>query len=499
MTTPTVKFSSFTPLNTPIDKLLMQIQDDPSLRWPGKIRSDPNSRPKNLYCRFHRDHKHLTEDCIALKEQVETLIRQGKLQKYVSCPTSTHPTKPPAQKEQIENNRPGPVGEIRTIIKGPASGGTSRASRKAYTQQIHNIMVVQRPPKNVCLDDQVISFSKEDARGTHQQHDDALVVIINIAGFITRRVMIENGSSEDILYLPAYQQMKLDKDKLRSMDAPLVGFTGDKVCPIGIITLPITVGTYPKTVSKTVDFLVVNCPSAYNAIISRPTLNRLRAVTSTYHLLIKFPTEHGIGEVRGDQIVARECYFTSLGFEGQNQAMTIEERKTPMKPSEELDTIGLEDRHPKKTTRIGASLPSQIKESLIQFLKNNKDIFAWSHEDIPGINPSIISHKLNVNPSLRPVKQKQRVFAPERNNAIMEEVDKLLTANFIREIFYPDWLANVVMVKKNTGKWRMCVNFIDLNKACPKDSFPLPRIDQLVNSTTGHKLLTFMDAFSGYN
>ena len=81
----------------------------------------------------------------------------------------------------------------------------------------------------------------------------------------------------------------------------------------------------------------------------------------------------------------------------------------------------------------------------------------------------------------------------------MEKVHKLLTANFIREVFYPDWLANIVMVKKNTGKWRMRVDFIDLNKVYPKDSFPLPRIDQLVNSTVGHKLLTFIDAFSGYN
>jgi hypothetical protein len=108
-------------------------------------------------------------------------------------------------------------------------------------------MVVQRPPKNVRLDDQIISFSEEDARGTHQPHDDALVITINIAGFTTRRVMVDNGSSADILYLPAYQQMRLDKDKLRPMDAPLVGFTGDKVCPIGIVTLPITVGTHPKT------------------------------------------------------------------------------------------------------------------------------------------------------------------------------------------------------------------------------------------------------------
>ena len=141
---------------------------------------------------------------MALKEQVETLIRQSKLQKYVSRPTGTRLTKPLAQKEQTKNNRPGPVGEIKTIIGGPAFGGTSRASRKAYARQVHNIMVVQRPQKNAHLDDQVISFSEEDARGTHQSHDDALIVTINIVGFTTRRVLIDNGSSTDILYLLAY-------------------------------------------------------------------------------------------------------------------------------------------------------------------------------------------------------------------------------------------------------------------------------------------------------
>ena len=91
------------------------------------------------------------------------------------------------------------------------------------------------------------------------------------------------------------------------------------------------------------------------------------------------------------------------------------------------------------------------------------------------------------------------MFAPERENAIKDEVHKLMTAKFIREVYFPDWLANVVMVKKANGKWRMCVDFTDLNKACPKDSYPLPRIDQLVDSTAGHQLLCFMDVFSGYN
>ena len=118
---------------------------------------------------------------------------------------------------------------------------------------------------------------------------------------------------------------------------------------------------------------------------------------------------------------------------------------------------------------------------------------------MPGIDPNVITHRLNVYPSSKPIWQKKRVFTPERDNAIKEEVQKLIIAKFIWEVYYPDWLANVVMVKKANGKWRMCVDFTNLNKTCPKDSYPLLRMDQLVDSTAGHKLLSFMDAFFGYN
>ena len=118
---------------------------------------------------------------------------------------------------------------------------------------------------------------------------------------------------------------------------------------------------------------------------------------------------------------------------------------------------------------------------------------------MPGIDPTIIVHRLNVNPASSPIRQKKRVFAQERDKAVAKEVRKLLEAGFIREVYYPNWLANMVMVKKSNGKWRMCVNFTDLNKACPKDSYPLPRIDTLVDSTAIHELLSFIDAFSSYN
>ena len=140
-----------------------------------------------------------------------------------------------------------------------------------------------------------------------------------------------------------------------------------------------------------------------------------------------------------------------------------------------------------------------MKRDILNFLKDNLDVFAWSHEDMPGIPANVIQHYLNVDPEKKPIQQRRRVFALERNKAAMDKVNKLLAANFIREVYYPEWLANVVMVKKANGKWRMCIDFMDLNSACPKDSFSLPKINQLVDSIARHKILTFMDAFSRYN
>ena len=136
------------------------------------------------------------------------------------------------------------------------------------------------------------------------------------------------------------------------------------------------------------------------------------------------------------------------------------------------------------------ALSPEMRTRLVQFLKENL-------EDMLGISPEVIQHTLNVNSEKKPVQQRRRIFTLERDQVVIEEVSKLLTAGFIREVYYLDWLANVVLVKKASGKWRMCVDFTDLNKACSKDSFPLPRIDQLVDSIIGHKLLTFMDTFLG--
>ena len=132
--------------------------------------------------------------------------------------------------------------------------------------------------------------------------------------------------------------------------------------------------------------------------------------------------------------------------------MYIGEQWTTTEPVEELEEISLDESRPERTTRMGTLASPLIHQDLASFLRMNQDVFAWSHEDMPGINPSVIVHRLNVNPASSPIRQKNRVFAQERDKAIMEEVRKLLEAGFIREVYYPDWLANVVMVKKPNGK-----------------------------------------------
>jgi ribonuclease HI len=154
---------------------------------------------------------------------------------------------------------------------------------------------------------------------------------------------------------------------------------------------------------------------------------------------------------------------------------------------------------PEKYFKIGRELSPGNRTELIDFLVGNVDVFAWDPYEVPGVDPNYIEHRLNTDPHSKPVQQKARRSAPVHAEAVQKEVEKLLQAGAIREIQYPTWLSNTVVVKKKNGKWRVCVDFTNLNQACPKDPFPLPKIDQLVDATAGHDRMSFLDAFQGYH
>ena len=182
----------------------MQIKDEGALTFPGKLKNDPTKRSRNKYCRFHRDHSHDTADCYDLKQQIEALIREGKLQKFVSKErTDTH-LREQALRWENDHPRP-PVGDIRMIIGGTATTGSSKKARKTYLRMVQNVQLTGSIPKIARRESPIIGFSEEDVRRLHHPHDDALVVSVCVGNYNVHRMLVDKSSSTDILYYPAFR------------------------------------------------------------------------------------------------------------------------------------------------------------------------------------------------------------------------------------------------------------------------------------------------------
>ena len=166
---------------------------------------------------------------------------------------------------------------------------------------------------------------------------------------------------------------------------------------------------------------------------------------------------------------------------------------------EVLTTVNLGTPEKPKETQIGEFFKEAEWEALVDLLKEYIDVFAWSYQDMPGWDPKIVEHRIPLDPDAKPIKQKLRRIKPEWSLQVKEEIEKLLRVGFIRVIEYQEWLANIVTVSKSNGKVRVCVDFRDLNKSIPKDDFPLPNIDMLVDSTANYEVKSFVDGFTGYN
>ncbi|GAV71033.1 hypothetical protein CFOL_v3_14527 [Cephalotus follicularis] len=276
-----------------------------------------------------------------------------------------------------------------------------------------------------------------------------------------KMILIDNGSSVDILYKHAFDQLRIPTDQLKPVKTPLVGFGGEMVHPLGSIDLSVVAGTTPCQTQVEMTFLVVDTPSPYNAIIGRPSLNLMEVIVSTRHLLMKFPTIIGMGEARGDQQVARQYYKTAIIDKGKENVLPIAnvelrgdvEPERPQ-PVEDIIQVPMEEGNAERVFQVGSQLEEVEKGELITFLQNNKDVFAWLVKEVQGISPNVIIHRLSVDLIRPPTIQKKRNFAPERQQVIAEEVSKLLQAGFIREVHYSEWLANPILVKKKS-KWQV--------------------------------------------
>ena len=415
----------FTPLTASVSQVLREVWNEQFLRWPTQMNSNPNTRDNTKYCEFHRDYGNRMDDCIQLKREIEYLIRRGYLRRFISPENqaqsqaqNTGPTQqlPP---RQMTTQHQQSLGEIQVIFGGFAGGGESSSARKAHLRSIRSVEIgeIQTVSKLPWLDTS-ITFSDSDLEGCQHPHDDSLVVRAVVVNKTVHRILIDNGSSDDIIFVSAFEKLGIRREKLEPANTHLRGFSGEKVLPLGSIQLVLTLGEPPCQATTTARFLIVDASSAYNMLLGRPSLNAIKAIPSAYHMMIKFPTESRVGMVRGDQRVARECYSTSVKQKVVDNVYMDEldmhdEVLTRPEPSEELEPVSLDD-DPEHLAYIGSKLAADLKSLLTQFLRQNKDVFAWKQADMGGIDPIVSTHRLNTSPSFKSVKQKRRSFEPER-------------------------------------------------------------------------------------
>jgi hypothetical protein len=271
------------------------------------------------------------------------------------------------------------------------------------------------------------------------------------------------------------------------------------------ITMSITFGYVHNTRTEQVVFDIVDMEYPYNAIIGRGTLNAFEPILHPAYLCMKIPSYQGPIVVHGSQEAARKAkgnWADSKATHNIDEAEAHQQYKHKRDKAtsayQPKPMLLCEDIVEQKVL-LESKLSDEKERTLLRFLFNNKDVFAWLANDLCGVNRDVIEHSLNVDPFIRPRKQKLQKMSDDKAEGARNEVKRLLSAGVIREVTYQDWLANTVMVKKANGKWRMCIDFTDLNKACPNDEFPLPRIDSLVDATTTSELMSLLDCYSGYH
>ena len=260
------------------------------------------------------------------------------------------------------------------ISRGFAEGGESSSAWKAHLRSIRSVEVVEvQAVSKLPRLDTSITFSDSDLEGCLHPHDDPLVIRAIMANKMVHRVLVDNGSSDDIIFTSTFDKMGIGRERMKPISTHLRGFSGEKVLPLGSIQLVLTLGDPPCQATMTARFLIVDAPSAYNMLLGRPFLNAIKSIPSAYHMMIKFPTVSGVGLVRGDQRVARECYSASMKQKSVDNIYLDEldmrdKVLTQPEPSEELEPVSLDD-DPEHLAYIGFKLVEDLKSPLTHFLR----------------------------------------------------------------------------------------------------------------------------------
>ncbi|GJV82399.1 reverse transcriptase domain-containing protein [Tanacetum coccineum] len=400
------------------------------------MRTPEEQRVGNGYCEYHKQKGHTTNECVQLRQLIDKLVKEGRLDHLVKN------IKEGKDKQRSGGKKDAPRDKADTIYMVQS---WQRKTKQKVSQKFSQGSTISFP--TLTTDNVVV---------------EPLTIEINAAGHDIHRMYIDGGASADILYEHCFQRLRPEiKSQLNPATTSLTGFTREKIWPMGQLRLPVMVGNKEHSTTAWMNFMVIRSPSPYNGIIGRPGISAIRAVPSTAHGMLKFPVDGGIVTIYNTAAPPQECNIVTCDVtQTQRQHAT---KMTNLK-------VVIHPDYPEQEVSIGGSLSDTGRAAVCALLQRNLDIFAWEPKHMT-----------------------------ERAKAILEEVHKLVEAGIMQEVYYHDWLSNPVMVKKSDGSWRMCVDFTDLNKACPQDCYPLPEIDWKVESLCGYPFKCFLDAYKGYH
>ncbi|GJS50812.1 reverse transcriptase domain-containing protein [Tanacetum coccineum] len=451
---------------TKCPKEIMATETQLQLPPPRPVANPLRTGDPNKYCDYHQDKGHHTNGCIQLRKQLEIALESGKL---------NHLMKDLRQRVERRQNRNPPAPKVINMVDVHSSKKKKRKDREATESWMNT--PISFPP-----------IMTDDAS------DEPLIIEAEIEGYLVRRVYVDEGSSVEVMFEHCFENLPAKvKAGLRETRTDLVGFAGEVAKPLGKIDLEVCFGNEGLSRRTSMKFIVIRAPSPYNVILGRPGLKVLHAIPSTIHSMIKFPTPKGIATLIARTTIIAECRLR------EEKQMVREETPQEEEGADATEQIIVNPSFPDQMVTIGGRLSKDCKDQLKTLLKGSMEVFAWEPADMTGVPRKIIEHALNVNPSLDPVCQKRRTFSPEKSEAVTKEVTEWIKAGIVRPVKYPTYISNPVLVKKCDGSWRMCIDFKNLNSACPKDYYPLPNIDCKVEAVMGFKYKCFLDAYKGYH
>ncbi|XXG49468.1 hypothetical protein AAC387_Pa02g3647 [Persea americana] len=411
--------------------------------------TDPSSRDQSKFCAYHKQNGHRTDECRSYKFHLENLVKEGHLRDYIK-EEGRGDDRPPRRDADNQDSEPEGIINVIHLAAPPKKSSQARAEARRTSHQKQVLTAAPKPAAKKTKTEGVrIWFSYKDLEDVELPHNDALMLTLKLQNFLVQRALVDPGSSSEVMYYDCFKKLKLKDKDLQAARTPLFGFNSKPVYPKGKISLRVQVGG----ACRQVDFLVVDVPSPYNVIMGRTWLHSREAVPSTRHQKLKFPLKNRSGRmdvitVRGDQHMVRQCLLAVLPGEAEPSQVNVAEldreaelgdvgRAPAQKSIEDLTKVNIDPADPDRFFLVGSQLPESEKTELLDLLMENKVVFARTPYEMPGIDPTVICHKLKVDPNHKPVLQKPRWTGVPQTEAVVEEVQKLLEAGAIKEVHYP--------------------------------------------------------------